>query len=139
MQRKDWLIGITALALLLLVAWFLVPKSPTSFVSVHDASRRIAAAGFRCTGDRADGQLDNGFLVTREEIKWEDVAVLRKAGPIDEQWKGKVWVAYHSARQIYSVPDQAEVRLWGSVCAFGDGELLAEIEGALRHTREPAM
>jgi hypothetical protein len=139
MKRREWIAGIAVLALLGATAWLLMPRPDVAFVTVRQASGSITAEGFRCTSDRADGQLENGFLVTREETNWREVNVLPKAGPMGPEWKGKVWITGVVPNQIWNMPDGAAAKLWGGVYAYGDGAFLAEIEGALQRGGRPQI
>ena len=139
MKRREWIAGISVLALLAAVAWFLVPPRAVTFATVREASVKILTEGFRCTSDRADGQLDHGFLITRTDTTWSEVNVLAKAGPMGPEWKGKVWISGVLPNQVCNKPDGAAARLWGGVYAYGDGDFLAEIEGALQRGRAGQM
>lgn len=139
MKRREWALGFAALAVLLGTAWFFLPPRAVSFGNVRDASVHILAQGFHCTSDRMDGQLDNGFLVTRDQTTWNEVNTVAKAGPMGPEWKGKVWVSGAYPNQIWNMPDGAPARLWGGVYAFGDGDFLAEIELALQRGQPGQM
>ncbi len=139
MKRREWIAGVTSLALLAAVAWFLMPQREVTFSTVREASVRIAAQGFQCTSDRIDGMLDHGFLVTRDETSWQAVNVVAKAGPMGPEWKGKVWVSGVVPNQIWNMPEGASAKMWGGVYAYGDGDFLAEIEIALQRGRAGQM
>ena len=136
MKLKDWLVGIPLLIVPCVMAWFLAPAPAPSFQRVEEARIGIQACEFYCIGDRADGQMDSGFFVSREPVCWADLNDLTKAGPLGPGWKGKVWVSRRSGQAFAAVlPDNVEPRIWGRLCAFGDDKLLTDIENALRGQR----
>lgn len=132
MKRTDWIAGLAVLGMLLLITWLLLPPRAINFEGLDDACATIAARGFHCASDCADGRIDAGFLVSREETTPESVNQLCKAGPMGPEWKGKVWIRSYSPERVWTMPDDAHARIWGHVCVFGDGEFLAELEGTLQ-------
>jgi hypothetical protein len=104
-----------------------------SFATIMDAWANIKAEGFHCTSDRADGRVGNGFLVSRDVITSSEACRLYKAGRPGQEWKGKVWLTHISTEdwQLPAAPDDANTRSWGNIRAFGDNDLLNEIESAL--------
>src|ERR1035438_5980171 len=64
-----------------------------AFRNVHEAFASVKVAGFSCTADNPDRRIDNGFLVTRKEIPWQEVGFMRKGVFSASEWKGKVWFA----------------------------------------------
>lgn len=104
-----------------------------SFTNLDEARARLASAGFCCATDNANGKVVGGFVVSRECVTWSEAATLRKTGKMGAAWKGKAWVTMNSnVWQLQTIPDQAGLRDWGGVFAFGDQELLAELEAALQ-------
>src|SRR5438128_9152479 len=95
MKRKDWLFGFTALGLLFSIAWLLWPEQQIVFANLQEAWTEIKAKGFHCAADREDGVTETGFLVTRAPATFDDVTHVCMAGPMDQKWKGKVWVRPH--------------------------------------------
>lgn len=130
---KVWKVcaGITAILLLLAGIGICFPHHDVTFERLQEAKSRLASLGFHCTSDCANGQLSCGFLLSRQTTTWSDVCELRKTGAMGPEWRGRVWVTLNPAYwQLESIPDQAGVRVWGAVVAFGDDELLREIEAA---------
>lgn len=132
MKRTRWM--IVAMTILILgLYWAFSAPTPIVFSTIGDARVNIKSAGFHCTTDRADGFIQSGFLVTREESDWKVVNNLCKIGKMGEEWKGKVWVTYtNESGVLCTVPDDAPTRTWGGVLAYGDAKLLDQIEESLR-------
>jgi hypothetical protein len=133
-MMKSWKVCAGALALILLsTAVGLFTRSPeVAFERIQDAQSKLASLGLHVTTDSADGQLSCGFMLSRTSATWTDVCSLRKNGAMGPEWRGRVWVTLNpTVWQLESVPERAGVRVWGSVVAFGDDELLREIEAAL--------
>jgi hypothetical protein len=133
-MMKYWKGCAGALALMLLCgALNLFTRAPeVNFERIQDAQSKLASLGLHVTTDGAGGQLSCGFLLSRNAATWTDVCMLRKNGAMGPEWRGRVWVTLSpSVWQLESVPERAGVRVWGSVVAFGDDELLREIEAAL--------
>ena len=113
MKRTDWIMGTSVVAVLLLIVWLLWPPPAVSFDDLDQARASIAAEGFHCVSDRADGCIGSGFVVSREEATFGQVNLLCKAGPLGPGWKGKVWVRSHvpgrvwTAIQVYPAPTSA--------------------------------
>jgi len=122
---------VSICGLLLLVSYF---RSPAiTFDNLKQAQSRIAAAGYHCRSDRADGMLEFGFLVTHESVDWPVVAELMKVEPFGPEWHGKVWIAILGDQfELSSIPNVPGTRIWGKTVAFGDPEFLDEIEKAIR-------
>jgi len=103
------------------------------FENLDIAHNHIKAAGFVCTSDRADGTLQNGFLVSQEAVDWKIANELHKGGKLGPEWKGKVWVTYNGpSGDLVSLPSDGGKRVWGAVCVFGDAEFLDELESVLQ-------
>lgn len=103
-----------------------------TFLHLRDAKVSLLSAGFHCTSDRADGLLSTGFLISRQSISWSDAGSLRKVGPMGAEWKGKVWVTFtRNDWRLESLPEQAGMRVWGTVVAYGDEDLLSELDESL--------
>ena len=74
MKKRIGTIGFASIVVLALVARFLVTQeTPVVFEDLKDALNSIKAQGFHCTTDREDGQMSSGFVVSREELPWEEV------------------------------------------------------------------
>jgi hypothetical protein len=102
------------------------------FLRLHDAHDRLKSAGFCCVSDREDGILSTGFLLSRRPLSWIDAGSLCKTTPMGPHWQGKVGVTVNNEHwEILSLPDRAGVRVWGKVVAYGDEDLLNEIDAAL--------
>jgi hypothetical protein len=125
---------LAAIVVVFVFLWFAFPAPrPIVFANVTEASVNIKAAGFHCTSDRNDGIIQSGFLITTEEANWKVANDLCKVGKMGPDWKGKVWISYSGLTgTLCNVPDDATTRTWGGVCAFGDSNLLDQIEGTLR-------
>lgn len=135
MKRNRWIIAIAGVVAFLVMCWLLNSPSPIVFPNVQEACVNVTAAGFHCTSDREDGVVAHGFLITQDETDWQAANNLCKIGKMGPEWKGKVWVTYtNNNGAICVLPDDASSRLWGSVCAFGDADLLNQIESTLRRT-----
>ena len=106
--------------------------SGATFERLAEAKARISELGYFCTTDSESGQIGCGFLISRTTIDWSQTGLLRKTGPMGPEWQGKVWVTLNPRFwRLEAVPDQAGVRVWGSVIAFGDEDFLEEIESSL--------
>jgi hypothetical protein len=132
MKRRDWVAGVCLLLGLAAIAYVMLPPSPVMLRDLDAAKTSIEANGFRCASDRADGLPSTGFLVSRDELPWYTANGLCKAGLIGPNWKGKVWVCKHIEELPGITPENAIVFHWGGVVAFGDREVLSEIERSLR-------
>jgi hypothetical protein len=135
MKRNRWILALAGMAAFLGLCWALTSPPPIVFPNVPEACVNVTAAGFHCTSDREDGIIAHGFLVTTDETDWRVANSLCKIGKMGPEWKGKVWVTYSNTRGALCVlPDDAASRTWGTVCAYGDADLLNQIEGTLRRT-----
>lgn len=106
--------------------------SSVTFAKLQEAKTHFSKLGYCCTTDSASGQVGCGFLISRTAMNWSETGLLRKTGPMGPEWEGKVWVTLNPGFwRLEAVPDQAGVRVWGSVVAFGDEEFLHEIDEAL--------
>jgi hypothetical protein len=120
-------------ALVLVGAAFLnscLAEHAVAFKEVDEAWTSVRSAGFECASDRANADAANGFLVSRSPVTFEEICHFCKAGPMGPDWKGKVWVTMREGLQ--GTPEGAGVRIWGRLIAFGDNELLDEIEHSLK-------
>lgn len=108
---------------------YVAKQNEIAFTHLSEAKDRLVDTGFYCISDRSDGSLGCGFLISREAMSWSEAGLLRKIGPMGPEWKGKVWVTLHQEHwRVVSLPDHAGVRVWGSVVAYGDEEVLSELE-----------
>src|SRR5438552_1818261 len=134
-HTMKWTICLSVAALSLVGTAFVYPHHDVTFAHLRDAKARLTAAGFYCTADNAPGHISNGFTISREAITWTEAGLLCKAGPMGPHWKGKVWVTINTAGWgLETMPDDAGTRVWGAVVAFGDEELLGEIDELLSET-----
>jgi hypothetical protein len=133
MNRHQWLTGVLGLASLAIAVWLVAPARTVSFDKLADACDGIRAHGFHCRSDYQDGNVHgSGFMVSRQPATWQEANRLFKNGTMSAAWRGKVWVTDLDPELSYFLPDDASVRYWGRICAFGDEELLAEMEAALQ-------
>jgi len=127
---SHWL-GLAGFVVCLVVVAVYAPWR-LAFRNLEDAATKVRAAGFFVSGDRADGVIENGFVVTPRPIPPMDVNLLLKAGKMGPVWKDKVWV---TRIPHPTVPDDAVPHAWGDVIAFGDSQLLDQIESKLCYFR----
>ena len=126
-----WLPGMLAI-LVLGALIYGANQSTVTFSHLCDAKNRLRGAGFQCTSDCENGTLGSGFLLSHQSVSWGEAGTLCKIGQMGPEWKGKVWVTFNSCRwQLKTLPENAGVRVWGSVIAFGDQDLLNEVDGVL--------
>jgi hypothetical protein len=132
MRRKGWLlIGVVVLGLI--ATRQIALEQQIVFGDISEAANSFRALNYTCHSDRLDGILDYGFMVSKEPADWADAAKLCKVGPMRPHWKNKVWVAPLSAGwPTRTVPEDAEMRIWGHVHVFGDREFLCELERGVR-------
>ena len=73
-------------------------------------------------------------MVSRTPTTWTEVNGIAKVGPMGPAWHGKVWVTSRVSGSYPNagMPYKAKLRLWGKVFAFGDEEVLDELELALQ-------
>ena len=128
-----WIVaGLAGLLLTAAGVSYSSKQAATTFTRLNQAYNRLATAGFHCTADSATGKLGSGFLLSRASATWSDAASLCKIGPMGPEWKGKVWVTFDSSMwQLRTIPENAGVRQWGAVIAFGDEDLLNEVDSML--------
>lgn len=139
MKSSGWFIGTIVVAILGGLAYNSKPSEST-FAHLCDAKSHFVQAGFHCISDSASGELGSGFLLSRENVSWLEAGTLCKVGQMGPKWKGKVWVTFNSERwQLRTMPENAGARVWGSVIAFGDEELLDEIDSALKKSPFPVL
>jgi hypothetical protein len=125
-------IGAAVLAVLIAFLGSLLHRRATSFESLAQGYEMLRARGYHCIGDRHDGKIHGSFIVSRDRLTWNDVASMYMCGPIGPRWKGRAWVIRTAPTAIqYTSPGDAAPRVWGSLWAFGDEELLDEIEQSL--------
>jgi hypothetical protein len=132
-----WSVSLSCAAVLVAVAgsFFLLQRQAATFEHLQDAKARLDAAGYFCVADNAHGYIGCGFLLSRNAVKWSEAGQLCKSGPMGPEWKGKVWVTLNpQCWRLESIPDAAGTRAWGAVVAFGDEDLLREIDELLSQT-----
>jgi hypothetical protein len=130
MWRCSLAAGGIVLFALIGVTW-VAGRHPVEFANLNEAKAYLAEAGFATYMDHADEGMGTGFLISKEPATMSQVRMLCKIGPMGPQWKGKVWVTFNCHDwKLASLPDGAAVRIWGGVIAFGDEELLREIDAA---------
>ncbi len=134
MNSNRWLL-IGALVALLLLGSCL--ERTTSFNNLKEAQISLRSLGYYCISDRRDGIIGNGFLVSCENVDWVEVNSMAKVGQIGEEWRGRIWFAVidDAEAELLSVPDWPGRRVWGNVVAFGDDQLLDEIDARLTRDR----
>jgi hypothetical protein len=129
-----WKVGMLGAVILTALAGasFFTKQHDVSFKRLQEAHTRLTKLGYYCTSDSANGKIGCGFLISRKAVMWNDVSTMCKSGPMGPEWEGKVWVTLNpDIWQLQGVPEQAGVRVWGAVVAFGDDKLLHEIEDLL--------
>jgi hypothetical protein len=128
-----WVLAAGAVVVLTTAGLAYVGKQhEITFLHLSDAQAHFLGAGFHCTSDRADGTLATGFLISRQSLSWSEAGTLCKVGPMGPEWTGKVWVTFNSKHwSLASLPENAGMRVWGTVIAYGDEELLSEIDQSL--------
>jgi hypothetical protein len=125
-------IGAAVISVFIALLGSLLHRRATSFESLAQGYEMLRARGYHCIGDRHDGKIEGSFIVSRDRLTWNDVASMYMAGPMGPNWKGRAWVIRKSATaRQYTSPGDAMPRVWGSLWAFGDEELLDEIEQSL--------
>ncbi len=130
----SWKVGVLSAVLLTVLGGvaYVVKQNDVAFDRLQEAQAALAARGFYCTSDTANGQVGCGFLISRTAMKWNEVGMLCKTGPMGPEWDGKVWVTLNpDFWRLEVLPEQAGVRVWGAVVAYGDEEFLKEIDEAL--------
>jgi hypothetical protein len=130
---KKWIVAAIAFSTVLIVPFSF--KKQISFSNLAEAHSQINELGYCCISDRRDGVIENGFAVSREKLAWNDVNHLIKIGPRGPEWHGKIWlgVIEDDLSDLYSIPNWPGTRVWGNIIAFGDAELLDELEAQLSH------
>lgn len=119
----------TMLAAAALAGYLIDGNRGPSFDNLQQACSLVRTAGFFCVSDRADGTVDNSFIVSREPMTWEDAGHIRMSGPMGPRWKGCVWIIRSMPfTDLWTTPGDTEPRVWGKLWAFGDDDLLNEIE-----------
>jgi hypothetical protein len=97
-----------------------------------EARSRLEAAGFHCVSDEPAAGNMAGFQVSRTPSSRDEVVLLRKSGPMTAAWKGKAWITVTAPHwNLAAVPEGAAVRIWGHVIAFGDENLVGELDQVL--------
>ncbi|MSU78354.1 MAG: hypothetical protein EXS16_09685 [Gemmataceae bacterium] len=72
-------------------------------------------------------------MISRKPLAWEDVNEVPKVRPMRLEWQGKVWVTSHMNLQYpqVTIPDKAKLHIWGTMFAFGDEDIISELEHEL--------
>lgn len=131
MNWKVGTCGAVVLAALAGIALY-AKQHDVSFDRLQEAHARFSDLGYFCTADSASGRIGCGFLISRKAVTWSEVGSLCKTGPMGPEWEGKVWVTLNPEFWLLqAVPNEAGVRVWGAVIAFGDEAFLSEIEATL--------
>ncbi|HZZ78598.1 MAG TPA: hypothetical protein VFE62_08770 [Gemmataceae bacterium] len=130
MWRCSLAAGGIVLFALVGVTWY-AGRETVNFQNLTEAKTFLTSAGFACYSDHVDGDIGTGFLISREPVTTGEVSLLCKVGPMGSKWRGKAWVTFISKDwRLASLPDGAAVREWGGVFAFGDEEVLREVDAA---------
>jgi hypothetical protein len=131
MNWKTCLASGTVLLVMMSVAHYFKPR-PVAARSIQDLHAELIAAGFTCTSDRSDGRIETGLLVSRDSLSTEEVNRLSKASTEGPGWRGKVWVTHTRPDWQLQIPSRDEnVRRWGGIVAFGDEQLVRDIDALL--------
>ena len=127
MKTAHW-ISLMGLALLLSLASELTPQH-FEFQDLDEAATKAEASGFFVASDRADGVIQNGFVVSPHPITYVDANHLLKTGKMGPAWKDKVWVTTTSGNfSLESISEDVAVHSWGNVIGFGDPQLLKVVQ-----------
>jgi len=71
-------------------------------------------------------------MISREAAPSMEARLLPKSGPMGSAWQGRVWFTLNPSQWcLLDLPELAGVRQWGRFLAFGDDELLREMDLAL--------
>jgi hypothetical protein len=134
MKMAHW-IGLTGLAFLLALGEVFMPRH-LGFQDLNEAAAKARASGYFVTSDRADGVIENGFVVSPYPIHYTDANLLLKIGKMGPEWKDKVWVTRTSCNCCLEgvIPDDAAVQSWGNVIAIGDSKLLVRLQAKFRYS-----
>jgi hypothetical protein len=129
-ESRRWSLELFGfLCILSLAVLFLEQRQACAFDNLHHAHTQLVKAGYCCASDREVGRLQYSFVLSPDALTRTDVVAMRRAGPMGRDWKGRVWiVAPASASAMVTAPGDVPPRVWGAVWAFGDRELLDEIE-----------
>ena len=114
MSWKGFVTGAAVLAVLTGFASF-AKHHEVTFDRLQQAKTKLAALGYHCTSDTANGELGCGFMISRGALNWNEVGSVCKTGPMGPEWEGKLWVTLNpSCWRLEGVPDHAGVRVWGA-------------------------
>jgi hypothetical protein len=131
MSWKIWLAGGVSLLVLVSVTCYARPQV-VAFSRIGDVHTQLVEAGYYCTSDSSSGMVTDGVMISRQPSTREEAASLCKVGPMGPRWQGKVWITVTKPTwSIETIPDEAGVRTWGSIIAFGDPELLRDLDAVL--------
>jgi hypothetical protein len=132
MKLAHWL-GLVGLAFFLGLIAVLMQRRPLDFQNLDEAAAKAKEVGFFVMSDRADGIIEVGFLVTPDPANTTDANNLFKIGKMGPEWNKKVWVTRTSRlSNLVAISDGAVLHYWGNVVAFGDSQMLDELEAKLR-------
>jgi hypothetical protein len=123
-------LGGSLVCAVLATSGYWIGTESATFNDLNESYAVIAEHGFHCRSDRHDGRIASGYMVSRDPMTWADVNEVPKVGPMGAEWRGKVWVTSQMNMQCpqLAIPDKAKLHLWGSLYAFGDEDLISEIE-----------
>jgi hypothetical protein len=136
----NWKLLVAGAALLVGTAslGYCFKPASVSFRDLDDARTVLESHGFYCIADADDQVSNTGFMVSHESATVDEARGLCKVGKMGAAWKGRVWVTLNPAHfRLETVPDLAGVRMWGDIVAFGDEDLLREIDAALPRRSAP--
>jgi hypothetical protein len=131
-MKMAHLVGVVGLAFLLTLVGVLMPK-PLEFQNLDEIAAKVQAVGYFVTSDRADGVIENGFVVSPYPINYSDANHLVKIGKMGPEWKDRLWVTRTSSNFcLEAIPDDAAHHSWGNVVAIGDSQLLDRLQTKFR-------
>ena len=115
---------------LMIASSYWVSSDSATYRDLKQTYTVISQNGFHCRSDRYDGENASGFMISRKPLAWEYVNEVPKVGPMGSEWQGKVWVTSHMNLQCphVTIPDKAKLHIWGTMFAFGDEDIINELE-----------
>ncbi|HZZ81980.1 MAG TPA: hypothetical protein VFE62_26005 [Gemmataceae bacterium] len=134
-SRACVVVGVIGFGVVLLLASHQLREVAVTFESMTEAYDDFLAMDYACCSDRRDGIVDYGFMVSKDPATWRDAGTLCKVGPMQDNWKNKVWIAPLRPDISGTMPSDADMRIWGGVYAFGDSDFLSELEHGWRQKR----
>lgn len=130
MMQRIWIIvGVCMIGMLAVCPFY--RQTAVQFANLHEAASSFRKLNYTCCSDVSNGQIISGFMVSKEAATCAQANELCKSGPVRPNWKNKVWVMRLPTGVMTVIPDDAGIRVWGRIFAFGDSAFLDEIENKL--------